>query len=65
MAGGTQFIGQKLGLIHCFIEGTLVATKTGLVPIEDIQAGDYVWATDEETGETALKEVVQTFSIIV
>ena len=61
MAGGTQFIGQKLGLIHCFIEGTLVATKAGLVPIEDIQAGDYVWATDEETGETALKEVVQTF----
>lgn len=61
MAGGTQFIGQKLGIIQCFIEGTLVATNAGLVPIEDIQAGDYVWATDEETGETALKEVVQTF----
>ena len=61
MAGGTQFIGQKLGIIQCFIEGTLVAAKTGLVPIEDIQAGDYVWATDEETGETALKEVVQIF----
>ena len=41
--------------------GTLVATKSGLVPIEDIQPGDLVWATDEETGETALKEVVQTF----
>ena len=41
--------------------GTLVATKSGLVPIEDIQPGDLVWATDEETGETLLKEVVQTF----
>ena len=38
-----------------------MATKSGLVPIEDIQPGDLVWATDEETGETALKEVVQTF----
>ena len=61
MAGGMQFVGQKLGWIQCFIAGTLVATKSGLVPIEDIQPGDFVWATDEETGETALKEVVQTF----
>ena len=41
--------------------GTLVATKSGLVPIEDIQLGDLVWAYDPETGETALKPVVQTF----
>ena len=61
MAGGMQFVGQKLGMIQCFIAGTLVATKSGLVPIEDIQPGDFVWATDEETGETALKEVVQIF----
>ena len=61
MAGGMQFVGQKLGMIQCFIAGTLVATKSGLVPIEDIQPGDLVWATDEETGETSLKEVVQTF----
>ena len=32
-----------------------------MVLIEDIQPGDLVWATDEETGETALKEVVQIF----
>ena len=61
MAGGMQFVGQKLGMIQCFIAGTLVATKNGLVPIEDIEPGDLVWATDEETGETALKEVVQLF----
>ena len=38
-----------------------MATKSGLVPIEDIQLGDLVWAYDPETGETALKPVVQTF----
>ena len=61
MAGGTQFIGQKLGWIQCFIAGTLVATETGYVTIENIKVGDLVWAHDPETGETALKPVVQTF----
>ena len=61
MAGGTQFIGQKLGRIQCFIAGTLVATETGYVTIENIKVGDLVWAHDPETGETALKPVVQTF----
>ena len=61
MAGGTQFIGQKLGWIQCFIAGTLVAAETGYVTIENIKAGDLVWAHDLETGETALKPVVQTF----
>ena len=61
MAGGTQFIGQKLGWIQCFIAGTLVAAETGYVTIENIKAGDLVWAHDPETGETALKPVVQTF----
>ena len=42
MAGGMQFVGQKLGMIQCFIAGTLVATKSGLVPIEDIEPGDLV-----------------------
>ena len=46
---------------HCFVEGTLVATENGLVPIEDILPGDLVWATNPETGETALKQVVQLF----
>ena len=45
----------------CFIEGTLVLTSTGCVPIEEIQTGDLVMATNPETGETALKEVVQLF----
>ncbi len=61
MAGGMQYVGQELGFVQCFIAGTLVSTKAGLVPIEEIQPGDLVWASDPETGETALKEVVQLF----
>ena len=39
----------------------LPAGPTGYVTIENIKAGDLVWAHDPETGETALKPVVQTF----
>ena len=45
----------------CFVAGTLVLTATGHEAIERIEAGDWVWATDPETGETELKQVVQTF----
>ena len=61
MAGGAKFLAQKAGVVQCFIAGTLVAAKSGLQPIETIQTGDYVWATDPETGQTELKQVVQTF----
>jgi Protein of unknown function (DUF1557). len=42
----------------CFVAGTLVDTEQGLRPIDEIAVGDRVWARDEETGETALKEVI-------
>jgi len=45
----------------CFIAGTTVLTATGYVAIEDIIAGDLVWAWNEETGEVALKPVVETY----
>ena len=45
----------------CFVAGTVVSTSNGDKNIEDIAVGDYVWATDPETGETALKKVVNTF----
>ena len=61
MAGCMKDIMQSIGLCNCFIAGTLVATETGYVTIENIKAGDLVWAHDPETGETALKPVVQTF----
>ena len=61
MAGGMKFLAQEAGFVQCFVAGTLVAAKPGLLPIEDIQPGDLVWATDPDTGDTALKTVVRTF----
>ena len=46
---------------QCFIAGTLVLTEDGEKPIEDIEVGDYVYASDPETGESGYKEVLQTF----
>lgn len=45
----------------CFVGGTLVATESGLVPIESIKAGDRVWASDGEQ-EASLQKVTQTFA---
>ena len=45
----------------CFVEGTVVLTENGLIPIENIEVGDYVWAENPETGEIELKEVLNTF----
>ncbi len=46
---------------QCFVDGTLVVTKDGDKPIEEIKAGDLVYSTDPETGESEYKEVVRTF----
>lgn len=45
----------------CFTAGTLVLTAEGLVAIETIEVGDRVLAYDEETGEIAYKDVLNTF----
>ena len=45
----------------CFVSGTMVATSTGNIPIESIKPGDMVWATNPDSGETELKQVVRTF----
>ena len=39
----------------------MVLASVGEIPIEEIEAGDFVWAWDEETGDVALKEVVETY----
>lgn len=44
----------------CFVAGTLVHTKEGLVPIENIKIGDWVLSQPEETGEQTYKRVVRT-----
>ena len=45
----------------CFVAGTVILTYSGNKSIEEIQVGDYVWASNPDTGETDLKKVVQTF----
>lgn len=45
---------------QCFTGDTLVSTEDGYRRIDDIKAGDYVWAYNTETGETELKEVLAT-----
>lgn len=46
----------------CFVAGTLVHTKDGLKPIEQIKVGDYVLSKpDSGEGEQAYKRVTKTF----
>ena len=57
----TGFIMGGVTSSACFVAGTVVLASVGYIAIEDIKAGDFVWATDPDTGETALKRVAQTF----
>ena len=52
---------KNIGESACFIAGTLIETENGGIPIEKITAGMLVYAHNPDTGETELKEVVQTF----
>lgn len=51
---------STLGTV-CFVAGTRIATPSGLAAIETLEIGDAVWATVPETGETAQKQIVETF----
>ena len=52
-----QLICMLFGLTsQCFTGDTLVSTEDGLRPIEEIQAEDYVWSENTETGEKELKK---------
>lgn len=55
------FVSGGLTSKSCFVAGTAVLTSTGSVAIETVCVGDYVWAWDEETGDVALKKVVETY----
>ena len=57
----TGAIGGGLTSKACFVAGTQIATSEGEKPIEEIKAGDLVYAYNEQTGEVGLKPVVQTF----
>lgn len=43
---------------QCFTGDTLVAVENGLILIEEIEIGDYVWSENTENGKRELKEVI-------
>jgi hypothetical protein len=47
--------------IPCFLAGTLIKTNKGLLPIEQIKAGNQVYAFNFETQKTVLKTVTECF----
>ena len=55
-----QLTCMLFGLTSQYFTGdTLVSAEYGLTPIADIEAGDYVWSKDTETGECVLREVTE------
>jgi RHS repeat-associated protein len=57
--GGRGRAGERARL--CFAAGTLVRSADGLVPIEEIEVGDYVWSRDDKTGEEGWRAVTELF----
>jgi hypothetical protein len=58
LAGAVKHLRTKP---KCFVAGTPVHAADGLKPIEDIRAGDRVWAFDRQRQEWALCPVERTF----
>ncbi|HET9505994.1 MAG TPA: polymorphic toxin-type HINT domain-containing protein [Hymenobacter sp.] len=50
----------RICVTACFPAGTPVAVEGGYKNIEELRTGDLVWAWHEETGDLALKPVLQT-----
>jgi len=46
---------------NCFAKGTMISTKNGLKPIEEIAIGDSVWSHNELTNTTSLNVVSKVF----
>ncbi len=47
---------------ECFVAGTLIHTKDGLRPIEQLRVGEFVFSRDEHTLEPGLRPIVGTKS---
>lgn len=52
----TKWLGKA-----CFVKGTLIHTKEGLVPIEEIKAGDEVLSYNEQTRQNEYRSVIETY----
>ncbi|MFC4015364.1 polymorphic toxin type 27 domain-containing protein [Nonomuraea purpurea] len=61
ISGLEQSAGRTLAAGQCFPAGTMVDTENGPRRIEDIKAGDRVWAADPETGARTLRGVTRLF----
>ncbi|MEN5074739.1 polymorphic toxin-type HINT domain-containing protein [Isoptericola cucumis] len=61
MKSGAKKAWCKVGFGTCFTAGTLVRTVDGDRPIEDLRAGDKVWAHNLQTGVDELHLVMETF----
>ena len=57
----TNQINDEKSQVGSFVAGTMVHTKDGLKPIEEIKVGDYVLSKPENGGELAYKRVTKTF----
>lgn len=55
------FTGGMTTTMKCFVAGTIVLTASGLIAIEQIKAGDLVYAADADTLEVSLKPVLETY----
>ncbi len=60
-AGMATVGAKRAGCDRSFDEDTLVTTEEGLVPISEIEEGDYVLAYNEETGEVSYYPVTETW----
>ncbi|MCK9794307.1 HINT domain-containing protein [Isoptericola sp. 4D.3] len=61
MKTGAKKAWCKVGFGTCFTAGTLVRTADGDRPIEDLRAGDKVWAHDVAAGGDGWQVVTETF----
>ena len=63
VVGSVAIEGEALPLAGCFVAGTMVHTKQGLKPIEQIEIGDVVLSQPQFSGEVGFRPVVNTFIV--
>ena len=62
IARSVQLFAQVVSLGQsCFTGDTLVSTREGQKPIEEVEVGDEVWSYNVETGEAKLNKVAKVY----